>query len=118
MPTTVSQKNQKVRKSPAAAMQEELSELAVTQQTKREALLLKLSIAGLVLGITVAIVAFFLSNNTDNPLNQRDAVIVALIGNAITVASGFVFLYSATARFQRFWLARLIYTQQSAQDQD
>jgi len=43
-------------------------------------------------------------------------VIIALIGVAVTVAGGAVFLKGALSNFFRFWLARLIYEQKAQTD--
>ena len=77
--------------------------------TGRDALLLRLGAALMVIGIGVAVVAYILSHGTTDPLAQNDYVIVALIGVAVSVAGGAVFLRYSLAQFQRFWLARLIY---------
>jgi hypothetical protein len=78
----------------------------------KDALLLRAGAVGLVAGIAVTIVAFFLSHNTSSALTQGDDHIVALIGVAVTVASAAVFVRYSITGFLRFWLARLIYEQQ------
>jgi hypothetical protein len=77
--------------------------------TGRDALLLRLGGVLLVLGVAVAVLAYFLSHGTTDTLAQNDYQIVALIGVALAVAGGAVFLRYSLAQFQRFWLARLIY---------
>jgi hypothetical protein len=82
----------------------------------RDRQLLTLSIVLLVAGPVVAVIAYFISHGTTNQLTQRDAIIVALAGVAVTVAGGALFLRYSLAQFLRFWLARLIYEQQAQTD--
>jgi hypothetical protein len=77
----------------------------------RDAALLKLSGAMMPLGIVLGVVAWFLAYNTDNPLEQRDAVILALIGISVSVVGVGLFLRYSLAEFLRFWMARLILSQ-------
>ena len=70
----------------------------------------------LVIGVIVAIVAYTLSHRTTNPLSQTDAVIVALIGLAVSVVGSALFLRGSLATFLRFWLARSIYEQKAQTD--
>ena len=79
----------------------------------RESALLWLGVAGLVAGIVVTVVAYFLSNNANSALDQNDDHIVALIGLAVTVAGAALFIRYSLASFLRFWLARLIYEQRT-----
>lgn len=78
----------------------------------RDATMLKLGTVLMPVGIGIAIVAWFLSYNTSDPLEQRDAVILALIGVAISVVGTGVFLRYSIGEFLRFWMARLILQQQ------
>ena len=82
----------------------------------RDRLLLRASVALLVAGPVLAIVAYFISHGTTNPLQQRDAIIVALIGVALSVSGGALFVRYALASFMRFWLARLCWEQSAQTD--
>jgi hypothetical protein len=84
--------------------------------TTRDRQLLRLGVALLVGGVVATVIAYFISHGTTNPLTQRDAIIVALAGVAVTIAGGALFLRYSLATFLRFWLARLIYEQQSQTD--
>jgi hypothetical protein len=84
--------------------------------TARDRQLLILGVALLVGGVAATVIAYFMSHGTTNPLTQRDAIIVALAGVAVTIAGGALFLRYSLATFLRFWLARLIYEQQSQTD--
>jgi hypothetical protein len=72
---------------------------------------LLLGIVLMVAGSATAIVGYVLSHGTTNPLEQADALIVALIGVTISIAGGAVFLCYSLTHFLRFWLARMIYEQ-------
>ena len=77
-----------------------------------DAMLLKLGLVGLVAGIVVAVIAYFMSHGTDNPLQQRDAFTIGLIGVTISIAGAALFLRYSLAGFLRFWLARFLFEQQ------
>jgi uncharacterized membrane protein YidH (DUF202 family) len=76
----------------------------------------------MVVGVIVAVVAYFQSHgadaayNTEGPATQRDAIAIALIGVTVSIVGAAVFLRYSLAQFLRFWLARLIYEQQAATD--
>jgi hypothetical protein len=76
----------------------------------------------MVVGVALAIIAYFQSHgataayNTEGPATQRDAITIGLIGISISVVGAAVFLRYSLAQFFRFWLARLIYEQQAATD--
>jgi hypothetical protein len=82
----------------------------------RDTVLLWLGSVAMVAGIAVTVIAYFLSHNTQNPLNQADAHDIALIGVAVTIAGAALFLRYSLAAFLRFWLARLIYEQRMQAD--
>jgi hypothetical protein len=84
--------------------------------TGRDRQLLRLGVVLLVLGVVLTVAAYFMSHGTTNPLSQRDAIILALAGVAVSVAGGALFLRYSLATFLRFWLARLIYEQQTQTD--
>ena len=77
-----------------------------------DGILLKVGLLGLVAGIVVAIVAYTMSHGTDNPLQQRDAFTIGLIGVTISIAGAALFLRYSLAGFLRFWLARFLFEQQ------
>jgi len=72
----------------------------------RERLLARLGGAMLVVGVALGGLAYLLSSGTDNPLQQRDAIVVALSGVAIAVAGGAVFIRYSLGALLRLWLAR------------
>ena len=82
----------------------------------RDRLFMRGGLALMVIGVIVAIAAYVQSHSEVNPLGQRDDIIIALIGVAVTVAGAALFLRGSLAGFLRFWLARLIYEQKAQTD--
>jgi hypothetical protein len=82
----------------------------------RDRTYLRLGVVLMVAGVVVAVVGYFLSHGTDNTLQQNDAQVVALIGVALSVVGGALFLRYSIASFLRFWLARLSWEQQTQTD--
>jgi hypothetical protein len=54
--------------------------------------------------------------NTEGPANQRDAIVWAVSGVVFAITGLALVVRYSFARFLRFWLARLIYEQQSGVD--
>jgi hypothetical protein len=87
--------------------------------TARDRLFLRLGVVLMVGGIALTIIAAIVAYSDDGasaPLTQRDWIIRALIGVALTVAGAAVFVRYSMAQFLRFWLARLSYEQQHQTD--
>jgi hypothetical protein len=84
--------------------------------TTRDRQLLRLGIGLLVVGIAVGIYAYSLSHGTNDPLQQRDAIVVGLIAVSISIAGAALFVRYSIAQFLRFWIARLTYEQQAQTD--
>ena len=82
----------------------------------RDRMLLRASVVLLAVGPVLGIIGYFLSHGTDNPLQQRDAIVLALIGVSTSVAGGALFVRYALASFMRFWLARLCWEEQAQTD--
>lgn len=76
----------------------------------------RLGALGLVAGVGITVVAYGLSHGTTNPLQQRDAIVLALVGVAVAVVGAALFVKASLAGFLRFWLARLCYEQQAQTD--
>ncbi|HLT17800.1 MAG TPA: hypothetical protein VK007_13955 [Acidimicrobiales bacterium] len=66
----------------------------------------RLGLLGLAAGIILAVVAYAMSHGTDNPLSQRDALVLALIGVTVSIAGAALYLKGALSGFLRFWLVR------------
>jgi len=88
--------------------------------TGLDRLLLRLGVLGMIGGPVLAVIAYFLSHSATGaaaPLEQRDALIQALIGVAITIVGAALYVKAAIAGFLRFWMARLVYEQRRERDQ-
>jgi hypothetical protein len=105
----------------AESFKEEVRSLKIKDpNASREGLYVKLGLAVMVIGIALAVVGYFVSHNTASfvsgslvnagPLN--DAQMIGMIGIALTIAGGAIFLRYSIAGFLRFWLARFIVEQQ------
>ena len=90
-----------------------LTEIAALrgQRAGRDARLLQLGAVLMPLGVVAGVVAWFIARNTDNPLDQRDAIILAVTGVALSVVGVGLFVRYSLAEFLRFWMARLVYEQ-------
>ena len=80
----------------------------------RERLLQRVGGGLLVLGPIIAVIAYFVSFGTSDPREQRDALIVAIIGLSVAVSGGFLFLRYSMANFLRFWMLRLVHEQRGS----
>lgn len=98
---------------PTGRLLQEVAEIRLRAEG-RDAALLRLGAAMMPLGVVLGVVAWFLSHGTSNPLGQRDALIVAVIGLAVSIVGVGLFLRYSLAQFLRFWMARLIHHQDLA----
>jgi hypothetical protein len=78
--------------------------------------LLRLGLLGLVGGVALGAIAYAMSHGTTNPLQQRDAIVLGLLGVTVALVGGALWLKAALAGFLRFWIARLYYGQQAQAD--
>jgi len=62
-------------------------------------------------GIALGIVGYVVSDGTNNPLTQNDAVTLGLIGVTCAIVGSAVFLRYSLSQFLRLWLIRLIHEQ-------
>jgi hypothetical protein len=74
----------------------------------RERSLARLGAALLVAGPLLGVIAYFMSHGTTNPLQQRDALVVALIGVSVAVSGLALFLRYSLGGILRLWLARAV----------
>jgi hypothetical protein len=82
----------------------------------RDPLLARVALAGLVVGVLLPVGAYLISHSTTNALQQRDAQILALLGVAVTVASGALYLKASLANLLRFWLLRDLHERRAQTD--
>jgi hypothetical protein len=84
--------------------------------SSRDRILLRVGVALMVAGVVIGVVAYTLGHGTTNPLQQRDAIVISIVGLTVAVVGGAVFLRYSMAQFLRFWLARLSWEQQAQTD--
>ena len=95
----------------------DIAELRITDPSaSRDQLALRLGILGMAVGVVLPIVAYAMSHGTTNPLAQRDALVLALLGVACAVAGGALYLKGAVSGFLRFWLVRDLHERRAQTD--
>lgn len=96
---------------------EEVADMKVRDPaTGRDRLLARLGVLCMLVGIGIGIYAWVLSSEATGSLQQRDAVVQAIIGLTVAVAGAALYVKAAIAGFLRFWMARLCYEQQAQTD--
>lgn len=84
--------------------------------TGLDRLLTRLGLASMVGGVAFAVASWFISHGTRNPLQQRDAIVLGLLGVTLAVVGGALWLKATLAGFLRYWMARLVYEQGAQTD--
>lgn len=98
----------------------DIAELKIADpSTARDQLAIRLGLGGLILGVVLAVYAYTLSYGAEGAeasLQQNDAMIIALIGVALAVSGGALYLKGALASFLRFWLVRDLHERRAQTD--
>ncbi len=98
----------------------DIADLKITDpSTTRDQLSVRLGVAGMVIGIALGVYAYTLSYGADsaNPApQQRDAIVLALIGVAVAASGAALYLKGALAGFLRFWLVRDLHERRAQTD--
>ena len=84
--------------------------------SSRDRTLLRVGVAMMVVGVVIGVVAYFIGHGTTNALQQRDAMVIAVLGLTLAVVGGALFVRYSMAQFLRFWMARLAWEQTAAAD--
>jgi hypothetical protein len=74
---------------------------------------LRIGFVLMMVGIVVGVVAFFITHGTQDPLQQRDGIVIALIGVSVSITGLALYLRYGLTQFLRFWLARVIFEQRN-----
>ncbi len=95
----------------------DIADLRVTDPSAaRDQLATRLGTAAMVAGVVLPVIAYFMSHGTTNELAQRDAIVLGLIGVALAVAGGALFLKGTLSGFLRFWLVRDLHERRAQTD--
>ena len=82
----------------------------------KDRLAVRLGLAGMVLGVVLPVVAYAMSHGTTDPLAQRDALVLAVLGVSLAMVGGALYLKGALAGFLRFWLVRDLHERRAQTD--
>lgn len=82
----------------------------------RDQAVVRVGLAAMLLGLALPIVAYAMSHGTTDALAQRDALVLALVGVAVAVVGGALYLRGALAGFLRFWLVRDLHERRAQTD--
>jgi hypothetical protein len=95
----------------------DLADLRISDpSTARDQLAVRVGLLGMAVGVILPLVAYVMSHGTDNPLAQRDAIVLATLGVACAVGGGALYLKGALAGFLRFWLLRDLHERRAQTD--
>ena len=98
----------------------DIADLKITDPSStRDHLAARLGIAAMVIGVSLGVYAYLLSYgaDADNPApQQRDAIVLALIGVAVAASGAALYLKGALAGFLRFWLVRDLHERRAQTD--
>jgi hypothetical protein len=98
----------------------DIADLRITDpSSSRDLLATRLGVAGMVVGVILGVYAYSLSYGAsgDNPApQQRDAIIIALIGVTVAIAGAALYLKGAVSSFLRFWLVRDLHERRAQTD--
>ena len=84
--------------------------------TGLDRLLLRVGVVGMIAGPVLALAGYFLSHGATGPLQQRDAIVQAILGLTVAVVGAALYLKAALTGFLRFWMARFIFEQRAQAD--
>lgn len=98
----------------------DIADLRITDPSSgRDQLATRLGVAAMVVGVLLGVYAYSLSFGAEgeNPsLQQRDAIVLALIGVSAAVTGAALYLKGALAGFLRFWLVRDLHERRAQTD--
>ena len=88
-----------------------------TGAANRETVLQVVGAVLMVAGVVVALLAYQVSLNQDDPRDVQSGIVLAVAMLAVTVVGAVIFLRYSLARFLRFWLLRQLYESQAHVDE-
>jgi hypothetical protein len=95
----------------------DIADLKITDPSaSRDLLTARAGVAGMIAGAVLPVIAYAQSHNTTNPLTQRDALVLALVGIALAIIGGALYLKGTLSSFLRFWLVRDLHERRAQTD--
>ena len=98
----------------------DIADLRITDpSSSRDQLSTRLGAAGMAVGFILCLYAYSLSYaaSGNNPaLQQRDAIVLALLGVSVALIGGVLYLKGALSSFLRFWLVRDLHERRAQTD--
>ncbi len=109
--------NDDATRSRLEEFQAEVDEMRISGgRTNPERTAIVLSVLLFAAAIVVEIVAFSQSSSAEDPRDQTDMVILALLGVVLALGAVAVFVRVSLTRWFRYWLVRLIYENRAQTD--
>jgi hypothetical protein len=81
--------------------------------TGLDRLLLRLGVLGMIGGPVLAVVGYFMAHSATGGLQQRDAIVQAIVGLCLSVVGSALYVKASLTGFLRFWMARFVYEQRA-----
>ena len=103
---------------PTDALADAVDRMGLDRAPRRDRALAAMSLGIMTLGPVLALVAYLVSQSTNDVLRQRDMTVLALFGVSLTILGGFVFLRYSVVTYFRFWAARIVAEIGKAQSPD
>jgi hypothetical protein len=95
----------------------EIAELKVKDPSRgRDGMLGVAGLVAMTIGVLLAAAAYPLSHSTTDALQQRDAIVLALLGVALAVVGAALYVRNTLVGFLRFAVARVVYEQKAQTD--
>jgi hypothetical protein len=87
----------------------DVAELRVGDAVTRERRLGRLGLITAIAGPVVGLIAYIGSMSADDPLAQRDMIVLGLLGVSLTILGVGLFIRYSAIRFFRYWAARTVF---------
>lgn len=98
----------------------DIADLRITDpSSSRDLLTTRLGVAGMAVGVILGLYAYSLSygaGGNDPAPQQRDAIVIALIGLSVAITGAALYVKGAMSSFLRFWLVRDLHERRAQTD--
>ena len=100
-----------------AQFKADVAEMKISDPSgSRDQMATRVGLGAMGLGVVLPIIAYAMSHGTQNALAQRDAIILALLGVALSAVGAALYLKGAMTSFLRFWLVRDLHERRAQTD--